>query len=54
MKIAILYENRNIYVELSPEAFQRQLEEYVERDGKSVVEAMKLIIKDLKQVAKRR
>ena len=48
MKIAILYEDNKIFVQFTQEEFLTSLEKYLDQ-GKTPREAIKLIVKDLKQ-----
>lgn len=47
MKIAVIYEDKQVFVEFSPDEFSKLLNEKI-NSGKSVDEAMEQIIKELK------
>lgn len=48
MRIAVLYDEKNVLVEFKEEKFLQLLKEYFEKTG-SLDEAMKQITKDLKK-----
>uniref|UniRef100_A0A6M3K424 Uncharacterized protein n=1 Tax=viral metagenome TaxID=1070528 RepID=A0A6M3K424_9ZZZZ len=50
MRIAILYENDEIYVEFDPEKFRLLFKQYL-RKYKTIDAAFNMIIKDLKKAA---
>jgi len=50
MRIAILYEDNDIYVQFDPEKFRRLFKQYL-RKYKTVDAAFNMIIKDLKKAA---
>ncbi len=53
MRIAILYEDKNVFVEFSPKVFKKMLKTYMGlKSSKKIDEAFEKIIKDLKNQTK--
>lgn len=53
MYVAVLYSDKTISVSYTPREFMELLQDYIERDGMSVSQAMSKIISDLKKLSQK-
>ena len=53
MYLAVLYSDKTVSVEYTPREFMELLEQYIEKDGMKVSQAMSKIMADLKKLSQK-
>jgi len=53
MYLAVLYSDDSLSVKYNPREFMELLEQYIERDGMKVSQAMSKIVADLKKLSQK-
>lgn len=53
MYIAVLYSDKTINVSYTPREFMELLEQYIEKDGMKVSQAMSKIVLDIKKLSQK-